>query len=533
MVKGLSLANKSQLLFGFAVLVILTAVLSVPWIREQIIVRESQMDVARQLAQAWLDDQIQLGTLRRPKDRDATLRMAVVFVDEIDSTNDDTEPFVQAAYRRFLDSEDVIEHVATANVDGRTVYRYARTLRAREMQAIRDRALTSYHAAMLDPLVANPLRAILVIERRSEFAESQLLLSQVYIIAAGVIGMLLAVLVFYFILTKLIFSPVRKLRKTTDLVQSGDLTARSQIRTGDEFEHLAEAFNAMLDRVAASQQQLRSMNESLDLKLNELAEANVGLFESNRLKSEFLANVSHELKTPLNSIIGFTELLDEMAGTDPEADPKRRRYLGNILTSGRQLLDMISELLNMAKIEAGRMEVVVEPASIEDLVEGLVAIMRPQAEAKSITLDTRIAAGVPTIETDPGKLQQILYNFLSNAVKFSPVEGTITITASRLTRQDNSPGVRIAVADEGPGIPPDMQDTIFEKFRQVDASHTREHSGTGLGLAICRELADMLGATVTLVSQPGHGATFCVDLPMHHQTKQAQPLMGDLKDWPG
>ena len=175
MVKGLSLANKSQLLFGFAVLVILTAVLSVPWIREQIIVRESQMDVARQLAQAWLDDQIQLGTLRRPKDRDATLRMAVVFVDEIDSTNDDTEPFVQAAYRRFLDSEDVIEHVATANVDGRTVYRYARTLRAREMQAIRDRALTSYHAAMLDPLVANPLRAILVIERRSEFAESQLL----------------------------------------------------------------------------------------------------------------------------------------------------------------------------------------------------------------------------------------------------------------------------------------------------------------------------------------------------------------------
>jgi signal transduction histidine kinase len=270
------------------------------------------------------------------------------------------------------------------------------------------------------------------------------------------------------------------------------------------------------------------MNESLDLKVTELAEANVGLYESNRFKSEFLANVSHELRTPLNSIIGFAELLEEMNRSENESgggDSKRLRYVTNILTSGRSLLDMNNELLDMAKIEAGRMEVNIEPTSVGDLIEGLVGIMRPQSQAKHIELRTVIAQRLPVIETDPGKLQQILYNFLSNAIKFTPGNGTVTISADRVTRQDNSLGVRISVADTGPGIPYDMQDVIFEKFRQIDASHTREHAGTGLGLAICRELAQMLSATVSFVSEPGRGATFFVDLPLTHQPQAPQPLM--------
>src|SRR5690606_19828542 len=158
------------------------------------------------------------------------------------------------------------------------------------------------------------------------------------------------------------------------------------------------------------------------------------------------------------------------ARSDRTADAKRLRYLSNILTSARSLLDMINELLEMAKIEAGRMEVNIEPVSIPDMIEGLQAIMKPQAEARRITGETRLASGLPLVETDPGKLQQILYNFLSNAIKFSPAGETITIIAERVTRQDASPGVRLSVADRGPGIPYDMQDTIFEKFRQVDAS---------------------------------------------------------------
>jgi signal transduction histidine kinase len=331
--------------------------------------------------------------------------------------------------------------------------------------------------------------------------------------------------VFHFILTKLILSPVRTLRATAERVQAGDLRTRANIRTGDEFEQLSSAFNTMLDRLEQDQSQLKSLNETLDFKVSELAEANVGLFESNKLKSEFLANVSHELRTPLNSIIGFAELLEEIARSEAEANPKRLRYIGNILTSGRSLLEMINDLLNMAKIESGRMEVNIEPTSVGDLIDGLSGLMRPAAEGKQITLRTVIGQRLPAIETDPGKLQQILYNFVANAIKFTPIGGTVTVSADRVTRQDNSAGVRVAVADSGPGIPFDMQDVIFEKFRQVDASHTRQHEGTGLGLAICKELAQLLGAAVSFVSEPGRGATFFVDLPLTHQPHAPQPLM--------
>jgi signal transduction histidine kinase len=535
MVPGISLANKCQLLFGFAVVVILAAVLSVPWFATRLLVHDYQIEVARQIADAWVRDRIGLGTLARPgalqppgetPDGEPAdpLRLALVYVGEIDPT-DDEQAFVFRAVQRFREDPEDTEHVMTTRIGGQTVYRYARALRESQMRQVRDGSVSRFATPPFEPEIADPLRAILVVDRTSQFAEGQQLRSKIYIISSLLVGSLLAILVFYFILTKLIFSPVRRLRETAEKVQAGDLQIRSQIKTGDEFEQLAEAFNTMLDRVEHSQAQLQSINQSLDLKVDELAEANIGLDESNRLKSEFLANVSHELRTPLNSIIGFAELLQELATEDESADPKRLRYLANILSSGRSLLDMINELLDMAKIEAGRIEVNIEPTSLGDLIEGLVRIMRPQAEAHGIELCTEIGARVPVIESDPGKLQQVLYNFLSNAIKFTPEGGTITLSADRVTRQDNSLGVRLAVMDTGPGIPEDMQDVIFEKFRQVDAGPTREHAGTGLGLAICRELAQMLGATVSFVSEPGRGATFFVDLPLSHQADRPQPLM--------
>jgi signal transduction histidine kinase len=538
-VAGISLANKCQLLFGFAVLAILAVALSVPWVRTGLLVKQGQFEAARQVADAWLADRIQLGTVELPGDvprrfeeifADADtappLRMTMVRAEEIETQDEDeADPFVLAALDRFQEDGGISEHTTTRTIGGQVVYRYARVLRESQMRAIRDRSVTTFETGPFDPQIADPIRAILIIDRTSRFAEGQLLGARIYIIADWIMAGLLAVLVFYLILTKLILSPVRRLRATTEKVHAGDLTIRSQIQTGDEFEQVAEGFNTMLDQVEQSQGQLRSMNESLDLKISELSEANIGLFESNRLKSEFLANVSHELRTPLNSIIGFAEVLDEVARGDHAADPKRMRYINNILTSGRSLLEMINELLEMAKIEAGRLEVSIEPTSLSDLIEGLTGIMRPQAEAKQVELKTQVGRNLPMIETDPGKLQQILYNFLSNALKFTPAGGTVTITADRLARQDKSPGVRLGVSDSGPGIPYDMQDAIFEKFRQVDAGHTREHPGTGLGLAICRELADLLGASVSLVSEPGRGATFFVDVPLTHQPEEPQPLM--------
>ncbi len=334
-----------------------------------------------------------------------------------------------------------------------------------------------------------------------------------------------AITYFWIILRRQVLGPIRQLQETAERVGRGDAAARAQVRTADEMQAFADAFNRMLDESERGQRQLTSINQALDLKVVELSEANVGLGESNRLKSEFLANVSHELRTPLNSIIGFADLLEEMARGDPGADPKRVRYIQNIQRSGRSLLDMINELLDMAKIEAGRMEVTIAPTSVADLLEGLQNIMRPLAQQKRIELEIRGAAELPRVETDAGKLQQILYNFLSNAVKFSPEDGVIIVGAETMARERDLGAVRISVTDHGPGIPADMQDTIFEKFRQLDASHTRRAGGTGLGLAICRELADLLGCTVGLVSKPGRGSTFWVEVPLLHKPRELKPLM--------
>lgn len=542
MASGISLANKCQLLFGASIVAIIVSAMMIPWSRTKSAISASSIEIARQVADAWLLNGVQMGPVSGASDSATledlageaggkpSLRLMLVPATDIEPDDSDQRPFQASALRRFQDDASRQEYSSTTTVKGRTVYRYARPVRESQLRAVRDPAATAIVSALPPPDAGNPdpLRAILVIDRAAPAMDSQRTGSRVWLIAAAIVACVLAGLVFHFILTKLIFSPVRRLRETAEKVRSGDVRIRANLKTGDEFEQLSDAFNSMLERLEQGQAQLKAMNETANLKLSELSEANVGLYESNRLKSEFVASVSHELRTPLNSIIGFAELLDEIAKSEPEANPKRARYIGNILTSGRSLLEMINELLDMAKIEAGRMEVNIEQTSVGELIEGLVGIMRPQAEAKQITLRTVIGQRLPTIETDPGKLQQILYNFMSNAIKFTPggPNGSVTISADRVTRQDNTLGVRIAVADSGPGIPYDMQDVIFEKFRQVDASHTRQHAGTGLGLAICKELAEMLGAGVSFVSEPGRGATFYVDLPQSHQAEAPQPLMG-------
>ena len=314
-------------------------------------------------------------------------------------------------------------------------------------------------------------------------------------------------LILELITTRLILKPVRVLQETAEKVSEGNLNIRSHIATGDEFQQLSETFNKMLGNLKASEDQLRAMNTSLDLKLGQLAESNVALFESNRLKSEFLANVSHELRTPLNSILGFAELLRDSA---IGADIKGARYLQNILNSGKNLLELINDLLDLAKIEAGRMEVRSEPLSLNDLFEGLTSIIRPLVEKKDLQINLRVSRDVPIIYTDPAKLQQVLYNFLSNAIKFSPPGGQIEISAERTEAQS----IRIAVSDQGPGVEPDKHEMIFEKFRQLDGSVTREHGGTGLGLAISRELVVLLHGAIGVESVPGEGATFWVTLPL-------------------
>ena len=357
-----------------------------------------------------------------------------------------------------------------------------------------------------------------------ESAELDLLLIRWLLVVGGSLVVATGITLLWLVLRRDVLSPLRQLQDTAERVSRGEQSARVQVRSRDEVESFADSLNRMLDANERVQRQLSGMNQALDLKIGELSEANVGLGESNRLKSEFLANVSHELRTPLNSIIGFADLLEEIARGDAAADPKRLRYINNIQRSGRSLLDMINELLDMAKIEAGRMEVTMSPTSVADLLEGLQAIMRPVALQKRIDFEQRLTDTLPRVETDAGKLQQILYNFMSNAVKFSPEDGVVIVGAEVLDR-NGAQVVRISVTDHGPGVPADMQDTIFEKFRQVDATHTRRAGGTGLGLAICRELAELLGCSVGLLSATGRGSTFWVEVPLVHRPRELRPLM--------
>src|SRR5262249_1697709 len=235
------------------------------------------------------------------------------------------------------------------------------------------------------------------------------------------------------------------------------------------------------------------------------------LFEMNRLKSDFLATMSHELRTPLNSIIGFSEVL---AGTD-QLHERHRRYAGNIQSSGKMLLAMINDILDLAKIESGKMEVHTEDFSIRDVCEGLMSLTRPIAERKNITLEYRIDEAIPLLRQDPGRLRQALYNLLSNATKFTPEGGRVILRARAELRF-----LVVEVQDTGIGIAADDRETIFEKFRQAKAPGqgetvlTREHQGTGLGLSIVRELTKLLGGDVHLESQPGKGSTFTLRIPL-------------------
>jgi signal transduction histidine kinase len=307
----------------------------------------------------------------------------------------------------------------------------------------------------------------------------------------------------------LILRPVQQLRNVADQVAAGDLSVRARIRARDEFQRLAEATNNMLESLQRSQEELRKINRSLDVKIVELAQLNEALHVANKLKSQFVASVSHELRTPLTSIIGFAELLTQ-SQTNTEMDVRIRRYANNILSSGRMLLDLINDLLDLAKIEAGKMELNIQDFSLQEVCESLYDFMKPQADKAGLQFDLRCDGTLPRMRSDAGKIKQVLYNLLSNAVKFTQPEGRVTLSAQPLDGRC----VQISVSDTGPGISKEQQALIFEKFRQLDEGTTRQHGGVGLGLAISKELVTLLGGQISVASEAGQGATFTVALPI-------------------
>jgi two-component system, NarL family, sensor histidine kinase BarA len=355
------------------------------------------------------------------------------------------------------------------------------------------------------------LMAIVRVEMDTEDTRDLREANRALLIALGVVTVGLSVAAMWVIIRYIIVKPLAHLRDVSDAVRRGDVEQRAVIHTGDEFEELGGAFNRMLRQLLRQQDELRAVNGELDSKIDELAQVNMRLFEMNKVKSDFLATVSHELRTPLNSILGFSDLLSSAK----QLDDKQRRFAGNIERSGKQLLDMINDMLDLAKIESGRMEVRPAEFDVGAVVLTQCDLVRPLAEKKHIELDCEIVEDLPPVLQDRGKIEQILNNLLTNAVKFTPDGGRVHVTC----RQDRRGDLRLIIADTGVGISESEQSIVFEKFRQgasaLAGSDTmkREYSGSGLGLSIVRELARLLGGDVTLESELGRGSEFTVILP--------------------
>ncbi|MEO1998957.1 MAG: ATP-binding protein, partial [Planctomycetaceae bacterium] len=332
------------------------------------------------------------------------------------------------------------------------------------------------------------------------------------LLTTAIVTAFLAMLAAYAIVRYVIVKPVLHLKDVSDEIARGNLDLRADIRTGDEFEELSQAFNRMLRHMMTVQDELRHVNTDLDGKVDQLAQVNLRLYELNKIKDEFLATMSHELRTPLNSILGFSDVL---ANADNLTE-KQSRYVDNIQTSGKALTALINDLLDLAKIESGKMELQPVEFQIGDLVERQVGSLAPLAERKNINLSWEVDDKVPLLLQDPGKLQQIMNNLLSNAIKFTPEGGRVCVRAGSC----GDGKLQLVVEDTGIGIPLEEQATIFEKFRQGDTvpgQHdrlVREFEGTGLGLSIVKELCKLLGGEILLESEFGKGSTFSVRIPI-------------------
>lgn len=296
---------------------------------------------------------------------------------------------------------------------------------------------------------------------------------------------------------------------------TGDISAHGEIRhLADQFYTMAgklkDLYNSLEDKVAERTELLSKAYRQLQKQQEELRRANQELSEANKYKSQFLANMSHELRTPLTSVLAFAEmLLNRVAG---EITPQQEEYLRDIHESGTHLLQLINDILDFSKAEAGKMEMRWEEFQLLEVVETVSRMVRPIAAKKDLAFEVEVPSNLPAIRGDREKIKQVIGNLLSNAIKFTPPGGRVTLKAD--TIDEPALAVKVAVADTGIGIKPEDRENIFQEFRQVDQSASREYPGTGLGLALARQLVEMHGGNIWVESEPGKGSCFTFVLPV-------------------
>ncbi len=345
--------------------------------------------------------------------------------------------------------------------------------------------------ALINAAEANMLEA-------AELSRNAYLTSQRSVFFISIISIALALVVGYSISSSLI-RPMGDIATRLRRIAKGDFSENLCVANRDELGSLAENVNRM--------------SAELDRLYGELENAN-------RHKSMFLANMSHELRTPMNSIIGFNRIV--MRRCKDILPDIQYENLQKIAISADQLLSLINTVLDLSKIEAGRVELKLLEFDLQPLIEGCARTAAPLLDDSKVVLSTRFPLQTPVLYSDQDKVRQILLNLLSNAAKFTDA-GSITVSVDCYDDR-----VSISVADTGIGLPPDQIDTIFEEFAQLDSTTTRQHAGTGLGLAISKRLTSLLGGDLVVRSQPGRGSTFTLTLPVRFQhLKKPAPESGE------
>ena len=317
------------------------------------------------------------------------------------------------------------------------------------------------------------------------------------------------------------YVPFQRLESATQSYIAGDKNTRVDISSKDEFGVLANFMNEMLDRINENEENLkteaqerrsaarkvREQRDALQALTDELTLARDEAFAASQAKSAFLANMSHELRTPLNAVIGYSELLIEEAEDEGYTD--KIKDLVRIRTAGRHLLTLINDVLDLSKIEAGKMELLLEVFDVTPLIEETASMLAPLLLQNNNDFSYTLSDNHITMCSDITRVKQILFNLLSNASKFSQnasIKLNIELSGTDM--------ILFKVIDSGIGIDQLQIEKLFNEFVQADDSTTREYGGTGLGLAICRRLSRLMGGDITATSDPGKGSTFIVSLPL-------------------